>query len=251
MTQRGTCSANTTPPARAFTQGHRAEHVWLGDQPVAVIANSGVYYVLSDQLNTPRQLIDSSAQLRWRWDNLDPFGANAPNTNPAGLGGFTYNLRFPGQYADAETGLFYNYYRSYDPKGGGYTQSDPIGLAGGLNTYGYVGGNPLNDIDPLGLAKKNKKLPQPSYFNCDAADLEQCAKKCGSANNVERCAVRITPKIKCITSDGTQLTEDKVETLCECKGDDVDPLENEPNPIINPIKPLLLPRLPAPIPIIP
>lgn len=74
------------------------------------------------------------------------------------------------------------------------------------------------------------------------------ANKCGSADNVERCAVRITPKIVCITSDGSQLTEDKVETLCECKDDDVDSIENEPNLVINPIKPLLLlPKLPVPM----
>ena len=47
----------------------------------------------------------------------------------------------------------YNYFRYYDPSTGRYITSDPIGLAGGLNTYGYVGGNPVNGIDPLGLVK--------------------------------------------------------------------------------------------------
>jgi RHS repeat-associated protein len=62
------------------------------------------------------------------------------------------NLRFAGQYYDAETGLHYNYYRYYDPQSGRYITSDPIGLEGGLNTYSYVGNNPVFDIDPLGLS---------------------------------------------------------------------------------------------------
>jgi RHS repeat-associated protein len=58
---------------------------------------------------------------------------------------------FPGQYYDQETGLHYNYFRYYDPSTGRYVTTDPIGLAGGLNTYLYGSANPLLYIDPYGL----------------------------------------------------------------------------------------------------
>jgi RHS repeat-associated protein len=62
-----------------------------------------------------------------------------------------YNLRFPGQYYQAETGLNCNYYRDYDSATGRYVESDPIGLHGGVNTYGYVGASPISRKDPSGL----------------------------------------------------------------------------------------------------
>ena len=135
------------------------EFVWLGDTPIAVVAPEWInntystvaYYIHADHLNTPRQITDQAANIRWSWD-AEPFGAPAPNTNPSGLGTFTFNLRFPGQYFDVESGLSYNWHRDYDAGLGRYTQSDPIGLAGGINTYAYVGGNPISRVDPTGLA---------------------------------------------------------------------------------------------------
>jgi RHS repeat-associated protein len=51
------------------------------------------------------------------------------------------------------TGLEYRRNRYYDPKSGRFTQEDPIGLGGGLNLYGFGGGDPVNYSDPLGLCK--------------------------------------------------------------------------------------------------
>ena len=122
------------------------EHVYLGDRPVAVVqggASGMVGYVSTDQLNTPRLVTDQSQAVLWAW-NSDPFG----NGNPTGS--LTYNLRFPGQYYDAETGHSYNMNRDYDPGTGRYIESDPIGLGGGVNTYAYALESPLRFSDLFG-----------------------------------------------------------------------------------------------------
>ena len=68
------------------------------------------------------------------------------------IGNLTFPIRHAGQYYDQEVNIFYNYFRDYDPITGRYVESDPIGLDGGLNTYGYVGGNVLRAVDPKGEA---------------------------------------------------------------------------------------------------
>jgi len=130
------------------------ESVWLGSTPVATIRPDGgayqVFHVWADHLDTPRLVTDSAGQVRWEWANTDPFGANLPNENPAGLGTFAFNLRFPGQLFDAETGTHYNMARDYDPAIGRYVESDPIGLRGGINTFVYAESNPIALADPFG-----------------------------------------------------------------------------------------------------
>ncbi|HBP6366519.1 TPA: RHS repeat protein, partial [Pseudomonas aeruginosa] len=132
-------------------------YLWLDSLPLATIdadydaqgkvGNPTLLYLHGDHLDTPRLATDASGQIAWQWQS-DAFGRGEALSQ----GSTQVNLRFPGQYYDAESGLHYNYFRDYDPETGRYVESDPIGLVGGLNTYGYVEGNPLGLSDPLGLA---------------------------------------------------------------------------------------------------
>ena len=110
-------------------------------------AGTTTYYTYqNDHLGTPQKLLNQSGLTVWS-ATYDAFGR--ATIDPAST--ITNNLRFPGQYADQETGLHYNWMRFYDPTTGRYVTSDPIGLRGGINTYTYVKGNPITQIDPAGL----------------------------------------------------------------------------------------------------
>jgi RHS repeat-associated protein len=127
--------------------------VWMGDYLVGLVDGGKLLYVEPDHLGSPRAVIDPERKVAlWRWrPSDDPFGTTLPNEDPDADGTrFVFDLRFPGQRYDAATGLHYNYYRDYDPGAGRYIQADPIGLAGGINPYGYVNGSPLTYTDPTG-----------------------------------------------------------------------------------------------------
>jgi RHS repeat-associated protein len=135
-----------------------------GPMPIAAVINAKQYAVHTDHLNTPRRLTQSDKRIAWQWafsafgDEQPTTGAKryvdpttTPNAGSTTIADVTFNLRYPGQYFDKESGLHYNYFRSYDAKTGRYTQSDPIGLDGGWNKFAYVEGNPISKIDPTGL----------------------------------------------------------------------------------------------------
>ncbi|HEX7864168.1 MAG TPA: RHS repeat-associated core domain-containing protein, partial [Variovorax sp.] len=135
-----------------------------GPMPIAAVINGSTYAIHSDHLNTPRKLTNADGQAVWQW-GYSAFGEDKPttarnrfaNTETTPSPGTTniaevrFNLRYPGQYSDDESGLFYNYFRSYDSRTGRYSQPDPIGLNGGWNRFGYVNANPMAEVDPLGL----------------------------------------------------------------------------------------------------
>lgn len=155
------------------------ETVWMGDLPVATLRPNGstvtIYYVHTDHLGTPRKITNPTGNtLMWRWDP-DTFGSVAPT------GTLTYNLRFPGQYSLSESGLYYNYFRDYDPQMGRYVESDPMGLRAGMNTYNYVYANPINKLDPLGLLTWSCIMTSFSDISMNGKSVKFCRYSC-SAN---------------------------------------------------------------------
>jgi RHS repeat-associated protein len=176
------------------------ETIWMGNVPVATLQPNGtgvsVYYIHTDHLNTPRRITNPTNNvIVWRWDS-DPFGTAAASQNPSGSGTpFVYNPRFPGQYYDVETGLNYNYHRDYDPGTGRYVESDPIGLRGGVNTYAYVNGNPISNVDPKGLIAGIDDAAEAAAAcaaipACDAAVVEAGAAALAEAEAAEAAAVQ-------------------------------------------------------------
>ena len=122
-----------------------------GFAPVSYTENAQHYSVHSDHLNTPKRIINSQGAVEWE-AVLSPYGLATVNADPDGDGvELAFNLRFPGQYRDRESGLYYNMNRYYDPEQGRYIQADPIRLQGGMNWYKYANSDPVTNFDFLGL----------------------------------------------------------------------------------------------------
>ncbi len=117
-----------------------------GSSPLYQRSGGEYSYYQADRLGTPQELISKTGAVQWK-GTAQAFGRTTEDISLK-----SNNLRFPGQYYDSETGLYYNHFRYYDPKTGRYISRDPTGLAAGLNLYAYVNNNPFLYSDPFGLA---------------------------------------------------------------------------------------------------
>ena len=125
--------------------------------PSAKLTSEGNYSIFSNYLGVPTEAYDEAGKLVWQM-NLDIYGNVREMRGDRDLIPF----RFPGQYADKHSGLYYNRHRYYDPDQGNYTQIDPIGLSGGNPTlYGYVI-DPNSVVDVFGL-RCPEVVPDDTY----------------------------------------------------------------------------------------
>jgi len=122
------------------------EYGAIGDMLLGFVRTGVGFLSLTDHAGRPVMSVKwANGNVEWE-ASYRPFGELLAQSGPEAI-----NIRFPGQFEDQETGLYYNTFRTYHPALGRYLESDPIGLRGGWNTYAYVGGNPVMRVDPRGL----------------------------------------------------------------------------------------------------
>jgi RHS repeat-associated protein len=170
----GNVIAETAGGGATGTTGTTREYIYLDeaeiaptmnsrtvvDRPLAVVsavntASPATYWVSVDHLNRPVKMTTTTKASVWDaiWQ---PWGG-AHSLIVTGTA--VFDARFPGQWFQSETGLHYNWHRSYDPTLGRYTQSDPLGFVDGPSVYGYAGGSPQRWVDRDG---RLIFVPEPS-----------------------------------------------------------------------------------------
>jgi RHS repeat-associated protein len=187
--------------------------------PLQMEDANGVHYVHADHVDAPRIVTNSTAQIAWR-ARYAAFGVAVTEEDVDGNSvPVTLNVRFPGQYADAESGLYYNLFRDYSPTTGRYVQADPIGIVGGNNLYAYANGNPLTYFDSQGLApealcevcKGNAACElfckacikgvcqlSPGAPVCCYIEKDECIAKHGGTDEAGKCGIEL---IGCLTKN--------------------------------------------------
>ena len=166
------------------------EYIYLNGEPLAKLEDNTTYYISTDHLGTPQIMADSAAANVWQIEPR-PFG-----DSPTIAGTQALNLRFPGQYYDAETGLHQNWHRDYEPGLGRYVEADPLLQVNALateenifvvpylllqpsllNPYSYVQNGSIikSDIHGLGLVSAIKCL----YYGAKVSKFgDQCNGEC-------------------------------------------------------------------------
>ncbi len=126
--------------------------------PLAKVVGGERYGIVTDHLGTPRAMYDADGDEVWSAD-VDTYGElrNVRGEKAA------VPFRWPGQYEDAETGLYYNRFRYYDKAAGQYLSQDRLGTGAGLRLLGYVP-DPLTWHDPLGLAGTGPQIDPDGFF---------------------------------------------------------------------------------------
>jgi RHS repeat-associated protein len=113
--------------------------------PQGVITNGTTFYYVQDQLGSVTQLVTNSGSIAAQY-SYDPYGNQTTVS-----GSVVSDIGYAGYFSHAASGLDFTLYRAYDPSHARWLNRDPIGEAGGVNLYAYVDGNPISEIDPLGL----------------------------------------------------------------------------------------------------